>query len=486
MGDGEAAISPWSREAVESPLPSIEQIRERWRRELDLDTSIDDASVDPGTSVGPGTSVDPGLAPERRAISVPGQPRSAVTGDVVLGGVIVAGAIALALWIGWSIRPSPAPSAAGVLPASTEVRWSVALEPGLRPTAVAADAASVVAVADGRLSVRDATTGLERWRRGLPTEAGDVAVAVFADAVVAVGTGVRQDWAIGFDIDDGTVRWEHGGGERTTALLPDGVVEYVDNGGATAMRVIDPSTGTAIGPPTRATEMPTPPGLVVGGVGDDYVALDVATGVVYEPSVPAFGLASIAPVGDRLVGFTDDADIVLYGRTGTPLDQRPFVSNVFGDFPGRSRLVGGVPGSSIGIVASGTSIGFDVSNDRIEVLWEVRGRVGAPVDTADGPLAVARIVDPETGTVDVAVIDVRDGTTVAVTDDGTTRVADPLIVHDGYLRAPAVGDLDETIAAVGFDGVERWSMSTADASWYQLFDGVLYVLGRDGRLTAHG
>jgi hypothetical protein len=32
-----AAVSPWSREAIESPLPSIEAIRHRWRTELGLD-----------------------------------------------------------------------------------------------------------------------------------------------------------------------------------------------------------------------------------------------------------------------------------------------------------------------------------------------------------------------------------------------------------------------------------------------------------------
>ena len=145
------------------------------------------------------------------------------------------------------------------------------------------------------------------------------------------------------------------------------------------------------------------------------------------------------------------------------------------------------PGTTTAIVASGSSIGFDVADDRIEVAWELLGRVGPPVETAAGPVSIARTVHPVTAEIDVELIDVRSGTSIAVTDLGTTREADPVVVHDGYVAAPALGDPDREIRAVGFDGVERWTLATPPGSWYELAGGTLYVVDpSEGTLTAHG
>ena len=226
-----------------------------------------------------------------------------------------------------------------------------------------------------------------------------------------------------------------------------------------------------MGPPSVAAGLEAPVGYEIGRSGNTLVLFDTATGQVGEPAVPDLDLASIAPVGDRTVGFTDDAGIVLFDHQGVAIDQRPFVSAVHGDFRGRAELVGGVPDSTLGIIASGSSIGFDVADDRIEVAWELLGRVGPPVDTAVGPVSIARTVHPVTAEIDVELIDVRSGTSIAVTDLGTTREADPVVVHDGYVAAPALGDPDREIRAVDFDGVERWTLATPPGSWYELAGG---------------
>jgi hypothetical protein len=255
---------------------------------------------------------------------------------------------------------------------------------------------------------------------------------------------------------------------------------------AVVMRVLDPLTGDEMGDAAEAVTMSTATPYVVSRVGDLFAVIDLRKGTRVGPAVPAFGLRSIAPVGGHIVGLTEENDIVLFGEHGEVLDQRPFVSLAFGDFTGRAELIGEVPGTTMGIVSSGTSVGFDVGGGSIESVWEIVGRVTPPVDTAVGPVAVAREVSPSTGEVDHAIIDPRDGSTIAVTDSGMTREGAPVIRADGYVVTAAVGDLGRTITAYSFDGDERWNVSLPPAASFEVAPGTLLVLESSGSIAAYG
>jgi hypothetical protein len=317
--------------------------------------------------------------------------------------------------------------------------------------------------------------------------ADDDELAIYDDGLVVASYRPGGFTLEGFDLDTGRRRYDRTTGSGGVMLLDDGIVEFVHSATTSTVRVVDPAVGVAVGPAALTSELTPTEGYVIGRTSGRLALLDVATGAIERPLIADLGLASIAPVGDRIVGFTDEASIVLYDDEGVVVDQRPFVSDVRGDFRGRAQLVGGVPDTSIGMVASGSSIGFDVSDGRIDVIWELLGRVGPAVDTELGPISVARTVDAETAEIDEELIDVLTGESIAVTDAGITRVAPPIVLHDGYVTHPALGDSDRVVAGYGFDGIERWSVATPMGSWFEVHGGVLYVVDpSEGVLVAYG
>lgn len=468
-------VSPWSREAIEAPLPSVDEIRERWRTELGLDHA---APREP----------DPLVRPRRDDDT----PLSTSTGAIVLGAVVVALLLVLAGGVVWTLRPSGNPTAtsAGVLPAVDGApTWTLPLPDRIGPFTIGA---GVLAMSVGdELVVRELDTGEVRW--AAPVESTDGVRRVMVDAtaiMLADDFGTSAGTAVvAFDPDTGDVLWERRASDEVTLeFLQETLVEISEPaGGDRIVRVVDTATGEPMGAGVVADAAPPPPGFVVGRVGGDLALLDLATGEVVAPAVPAFGLRSIAPVGGHVVGFTEDNEIVAFDDDGVAVDRRLFVSDAFGDFAGRAELVGGVPGTSLGIVASGTSVGFEVVGGRIEARWELEGRVFGPgTETEVGPVSVARLVDPETGLVQMAIVDVRDGSVVATTDAAGDREAAPLLFADGWIAAPVIGDPDRVVTAFGYGGDERWSLPLErDPFWWGVDDGVFVVLF-DRTLVAYG
>jgi hypothetical protein len=493
---GSDARSPWSRAAVEAPLPTIEEIRRRWRRELALDDEPRQ-QTDPGLAGGttrerrapaaPTRPHDPVEAPQRRpsrSVDRDHGPRSTSTGDVVLLGIVTAIAIVAAAIASWATWPDAAVAPVGPrLPAEAEPRWT--LDPVADRTAPIAWGRTAVARVDAaELLVYELSDGALRWRA--PLAGTDPAVAFFDEAVVAVTTtGSTDVTVIGFDPADGEVRWRRRADQAVAVAGPGAPVVLDGRRDAVVMRVLDPATGLEVGEATEAVRMSTATPYVVSLVGELLAVIDLRSGTRVGPAVPAFGLRSIAPVGGHIVGLTEDNDIVLFDEHGDVADQRPFVSLAFGDFTGRAELVGEVPGTTIGIVSSGTSVGFEVGDGVIETLWEIDGRVHPPVETAVGPVAVARVVNPTTGEVDHAIVDPRDGSTIAVTDAGMTREGAPVIRADGYVVTAAVGDRGRTITAYSFDGDERWNVALPPAASFEVAPGTLLVLEASGSIAAY-
>jgi hypothetical protein len=533
--------SPWSRAAVEALLPTTDEIRRRWRRELPLAGETDSGTEPPKfaeatqvaevpevtevtgatrldlaeieaveaipvtagaevtglpdlaevgqsmiTSHSPRTPVGPHQlrAPWRGDDDAGEAPRSTSTGDVVLAGILTTIAVVVAVAVAWAMTPDRDAAPVGPrLPAQAEQRWT--LHPVADRTAPVAWGRTAVARIDAaELLVYELSDGTLRWRA--PLAGADPAVAFFDEAVVAVTTTGRTNVAvIGFDPTDGSVLWRRSDHQAVAVAGPGAPVLLDGRRDTVVMRVLDPATGEEVGQAAEAVTMSTATPYVVSRVGELLAVIDLRSGTRVGPAVPASGLRSIVPVGGHIVGLTDDDDIVLFDEHGDVTDQRPFISLASGDFTGRAELVGEVPGTTIGIASGGTSLGFDVGGGSIEPLWEIDGRVHPPVDTAVGPVAVARVVSPTTGEVDHAIVDPRDGSTIAVTDSGMTREGAPVIRADGYVVTTAVGDRGRTITAYSFDGDERWNVSLPPAASFEVAPGTLLVLEASGSIAAY-
>jgi hypothetical protein len=506
---------PWSRAAVEAP-PTSDEIRRQWQRELSLEgdpgmrtvgeiadgvEEVDGVEIVDGVvQVEGGEDDEPMATPiwqqdpsgDRSRGSSTGEhadhadraPRSTSMGDVVLAGIMTTIAVVAATVAAWAMTPEREVVPVGPrLPADAEPQWT--LDPVADRTAPVAWGRTGVARIDAaELLVYELSDGSLRWRA--PLAGADPAVAFFDEAVVAVTTTGRTDVSvIGFDPTDGSVLWRRSDDQAMAVAGPGAPVLLDGRRDTVVMRVLDPATGNEVGDATEAVTMSTATPYVVSRVGDLLAVIDLRSGTRVGPGVPALGLRSIAPVGGHIVGLTDEDDIVLFDEFGDVVDQRPFVSLASGSFTGRAELIGEVPGTTIGIVSSGTSVGFDVGDGTIETLWEIDGRVHPPVDTAVGPVAVARVVSPTTGEVDHAIVDPRDGSTIAVTDAGMTRESAPVIRSDGYVVTAAVGDRGRTITAYSFDGDERWTVSLPPAASFEVAPGTLLVLEASGSIAAY-
>jgi hypothetical protein len=348
---------------------------------------------------------------------------------------------------------------------------------------VAVGGGIVVAARTDALAAFDADDGRLLWTHRYQGGGDPTGVAVYDDAVVLAEATSRTGTTLtGLGVD-GTVRWTRPGPFSTVELLPDRPIEYSRPGAVTRLGVLDPTTGEVMGHESEAVGLATPDHYVTGRREGELSVFDLREGRWLDPAIGEFGLRTLAPVGDHLIGLTESSDIVVYDRDGRALDQRTFVSDAFGDFEGRAELVGEVPGTTIGIVASGSSIGFDTSAGSVDLVWEMSGRVGTPVETRIGPLSVARVADAMTGEINHAIVDVTTGKTLVVTDEGATHEAPPGIAADGYLMAPALGDPSRTISAYDFDGTRRWSVALESSADFRIDDETLFVIDSD-RISA--
>jgi outer membrane protein assembly factor BamB len=468
--DGAAdPMSPWSREAIESPLPTIEQIRSRWRRELGLDASeLEQPTADA-----------PAFAPQPDGV-----PSSTVSGDLILIGLVVAALVAASLTIAWTLIPAPTPAqvASPALPAAVGEVWTTDLGPD---ALVAFGGGMVVAAAPDSVAAYDADDGSPLWTYDHEDGGEPIGVAVYDDIVVVVEATSRTEVTLTGLGSDGSVSWSRSAPFATIDLLPDRPIEYSRPAAVTQVVPLDPTTGEGVGPVAESVDLTTPDHYVPGRRDGELSVFDLRAGRWLSPAIGEFGLRTLAPVGEYLVGLTRSSDIIVYDHDRVALDQRAFVSDAFGDFTGRAELVGGVPGTDIGIVASGSSVAFDTSDGKIDVVWEFPGRVGTPIETSVGPVSVARVVDGRTGEINHALVDVVSGETIVVTDEGATREAPPTVVADGYIVAPAVGDPSRTLAAYDLDGGQRWSLELAKGADYRVEDGTLFVTGADGVVSAY-
>ena len=114
--------------------------------------------------------------------------------------------------------------------------------------------------------------------------------------------------------------------------------------------------------------------------------------------------------------------------------------------------------------------------------------MGPPIETSIGPLAIARTVVESTGEIDVELVDLSTGDTIVVTDPGVTREDDPIVVHDGYVAAPALGDPERVIAYEGlryeWDGKRPYATGDPVAmEWGPATNRGLYGSGYVGLLA---
>ena len=481
-------VSPWSRQAVEGH--AADAIRCRSRDGPPPDAARAAAGLRRRTATMPSAGVcrrapddhpSDGQSDAREPTVV-----STTRSELILGAVlsaIVLVAATTAIW--WMWPASDDRATAPGLPADAERQWTLGPTPeGNAPTAWGRTAVARVVAAE--VLVYDLADGGLRWRA--PIAGSDPTIAFLDEAVVAVTTtGGADVMVVGFDPADGSTLWRRLEDHAIAVPGPGAPVVFDGRRDAVVMRVLDPLTGDDVGEPTKAVRMSTATPYVVSLVGELLAVLDLRNGTRVGPGVPADGLRSVAPVGGAIVGLTDDDELVLFDEEGEVVDRRAFsslTSSDSDDSVGAVELVGEVPGTTLGILTAGTSVGFDVGDGRIEPVWEVDGRVRPPVETEIGPVAVVRIVSATSGNVDHALVDARDGSTIAVTDTGIARDGTPVVGADGYVVATAIGDGGRTVSAFGFDGDERWHVALPPAASFEVAPGTLLVLEPSGSISA--
>lgn len=416
--------------------------------------------------------------------TVDGQPPSSVTGELFLVGigVLVAAAVAAAAAI---LLPAgdtaQAVTSAPAVPAAAEVAWTSSVAGTVDELAVGSGVV-VVTTADV-VRAFDLDDGTALWERELGDRTFD-RVAVIDDrfvmqerapggrSVVRVVDAMTGDdvWD-SFDLD----------GVDTIAGPPEEplIVRRTRVDDATEMAIIDAESGVPVGDPVRLSPVTAAGALFAVQPSDRRVAVwspDDAT-VVAGP-VDSFDLRTVAALRGSVVALDLEGRIVVFDETGLRADEQPFQSDAFGEFTGRAELAGVVESAGVGIIASGSSLGFSVDDARIETVWQRPGRVLAPVETEAGPRSVLVGPTEPSGEIRETIIDPADGSTVAVTDLDGKRERGPLLGHDGYVLAPAVGAAERVVEAFDHDGSRRWSLTIPAGARYEILGGVLVIVER--------
>jgi outer membrane protein assembly factor BamB len=472
-GGSDMDLEMWSRTAVEQPVswkdwvPPPELRRDATRR------------PPPATPRAPVTLVD-------------GSPATAVTGEVVLGGVAVLAFVVLAVFAVVLLVPdapeAPEPVVRDALVERADVLWSVELDGRVAATT----AADGVLVVDTGPSVHafDQLTGAELWVREPVDEpfARDLLASDGGAFIFDHEAGGPTD-LVAVDLRTGTERWSRSDPGGAVIVVDERLIAFERGGSQTTVQLVDPLTGEGVGPRFGVGPTSAAPPYVASWRGDSVALHDLETGGRLGPRVDGVNLRALDVVGGVLVGFDTDDKIVVFDDRGVRSDERRFVSDAFGDFSGRAALIGSVPGREIAILSSGTSLGFTVAGGNIEVVWEVDGRVGTPVDTEVGAVSVARVIDADSGEVNHALVAAATGETLTVTDSGVTREEDPQVRWNGYVLAPEAGRTERVLDAFDFDGERLWSLTLPDVASFVLADRSLVVLERGldrTTVTAYG
>jgi len=431
----------------------------------------------------------PPVAPSGPPVAqVEGSPPSAVTGQVVLVGVGVLGALLLTAVVALAIRPDGSPSAAPrvapLIPEQVDPLWAADVDGLVGAVAIGDDVLVASTNVGSGLRAFDLLTGVERWSRTWTDVDRDIAgLALIDDSVV-----VQQRGPVGaptvkvIDATTGEDRWSSSADSSYSIVEAPGghaILRRFRDGGSTRAELIDPMTGSAVGDAITVSDVSVP-GPFLGAEFERraVVVWSVESGLLDVPAVDSFGLRTIAPLGDSVVGLDLEARIVAFDADGRRADERPFVSDAFGDFAGRADLVGVVEGADVGIIGSGSSVGFTVTDGSIETVWRRSGRASRPVVTADGPIGLLVGPDESSGEINATIIDPATGETIATTDVGMTREIGPLLGHNAYVVAPELGAADRMFAAHRYDGVELWSLSVPEGVEVQVSHGVVALVDR--------
>lgn len=423
-------------------------------------------------------------------VEVAGQPPSATTGELVLGAIVAVALAVGAVAAGLALRPGEVtvvdPAATVVAPAA-ETRWTIEFDAQVDDVGLGSD--TVAIAVDGELVAVDIESGDERWRR--PPTASDVDVdrvaVIDGHVFVQQREGGRSELRA-YSADTGELQWDTVGddgvviisGRDDDALL----VRRIQVGGRATVEILEPTTGEPVTDVLRLSGVTAAGDDIAVQPSDRRVAIwSRQAGAVVASTVDEFNLRMVTDVGAGVVALDREGRVILFDDDGRRVDERPFVSDAFGEFTSRPELVGVVDG--IGVIASGTTIGFDLADGSIEPVWSREGRAQPPVMTASGPVAV--LVGPEpSGQIRETLIDPIDGSTIVVTDPDGKRERSPVLGHNGYVLAPIIGAPTRTLSAFDYDGSELWSMDLPPVATFELAHEVVVVVERDAGGSAVG
>ena len=370
---------------------------------------------------------------EAIAARVPGAPASSVTGEVVLCGVVVSAFVLVAALVTVVLLARPTDpaerSARGLeLPSRADQRWSIVV-PG-RVDQVEITERALLIRTQTELSALDPETGSTMWTRALEGGAAQRELHVVGSTAILVEPrNGASTLTTGIDVGSGAEWWSREGRRFLHRDRPVAGVVLIEWGiradpaaGPTDRRCTGGPAAIRHGSRRRAAAAPR------GAVGEAASRSTTSTpGVRYPRRSTAFGISTLAMVGDVLVGFDSESTIAVFDSTGTRRISVPLSAM-------RSVISPVVPNWSVAC-RTATSASWPVAR-RSDFASRMVGSTlpgkspdacGAPVVTAIGPVSVARVVDPSSGEVDLQLIDPVDGTVIVTTDKGETREEEPIV-----------------------------------------------------------
>lgn len=455
-----------------------------WRRGFEGWTTTEDADASPvdeqARPAGPYSRRSPTDSGREQTVVHESDPRSSSRRRrvVVLSLIVVlalgaAGALAATVF---RSDGSPAARTAPLVAESAEPAWVRSIDGAIDDVGVGAE--TVVVAAAGTVEALEAASGELRWSAPVDVDVdrvtvvdGQVVVEGRTDrgrALVVVHDGLTGDEVWNSADEVGVVSVS--GGDDDALLF-----RRTQADGDAVLEVLDPTTGSVVGDPLTLSGVTASGSDLAVALTDRTVAiwsraeLEVVTG-----EVGAFNLRMAAPFDGRVVSLDREGRLILFDEDGRRVDETPVVAADSGGSSGPMQLAGVVDDEPIAVVSAGSTIGYSIADDSIEIAWERFGTTGTPVSTEDGPFAV--LVGPlDTIETRTMIIDPVTGRTVAVADAAGSPERPPILGHNAFVLAPTIGAPERVLAAYDYDGDQLWSTVVPAGAGYEVAHGVVVV-----------
>jgi hypothetical protein len=413
--------------------------------------------------------------------------RQLLFGGIVVGALLIGATVAVADLV--PEPPPPPPLDLAVVPPTIDRRWSVESNVPIERVLIG-DAVVVVVDSLNLIAAYGRVDGRRLWARQTETIATQVDVELADDVVVLIVTlPDALSFVVPIDGLTGQSLWATRPLDAVYTVSEDRLIRTTDGDAGREVLVHDVRTGAPLGDAVQVGSVTAPYPHIASDVAGQVSVVDSETASVVAGPVDRADLRMVTALDGRMIGFTENGEIVAYDDNGQALDQSGFVSNVLGDVGLHPNLVGSVPGHDISIASDNSSVGFTVTDGRVKILWERSGTVGESVLTEIGPLSVVQVLDTTTDEVDFKIANSVTGETIFETDVRRSRDRRPVLYADGFVVARRARRLSRVVTAFDYGGNQLWERTVEFPATFVIGNGLFAVtesVGDGARVTLFG